>query len=308
MADPDRKDEATLEEERLTRSLTNSKLHGRNAFAAAHASPPKKASTPGFNTMPAHGNGHGTGPISPREKADAGSPGGAYTVGARGPKIVKDQHHSGPLPEWKRVQLEREEAEKKRIEEEERRKKMYSDQIVHSASSGFSNIDTTSAMSGGNFVDPLAKRPSESPIKPSEDVVTPGKAMFDDKDAEEDLRKEEEYLNRRTGNAPIKKKSVMRHPESSLTGNAEKDAHLALNPRQQKVLIVLVDSVSGDAIQELPFFANAGRLPMLAVEGALKIKNVVWKETKQALSAGPDGFSTISVGSRNVIEVIADRQ
>jgi len=306
MADPDQRDEAALEEERLARSLQNSKLHGRNAYAAAHSAPPKKNSAPSFNTMPAQGNGQGTGPVSPRsESGHTRTPSGAI-VGARGPKIVKDQQ-SGPLPEWKRVQMEREDAERKRIGEEAGRKKMYSDQIVHSASSGFSNIDTTSAMSSGSFVDPLAKKP-ESPAKAAEDPVTPGKAMFDGKDAEEELRKEEEYLNRRTGNAPIKKKSVLRAPDSSLTGNAEKDAHLALNSRQQKVLVVHVDSGSGDPIQELPFFANAGRLPMLAVEGALKIRNVVWKETKQALTAGPDGFSTISVGNRNVIEVIADRQ
>jgi len=243
----------------------------------------------------------------PSSESGTVSPRGV-TVGARGPRIVKDQQ-SGPLPEWKRVQLEREEAERKRVDEEEQRKKTYANQIVHSAATGHSNIDTSSAMSGGTFVDPLAK--SSSPTKaPVEDVVTPGKAMFDGKDTDEELLKEEEYLNRRTGMAAAipKKKSVHHIPESSLTGVAEKDAHLALNSRQQKVLVALVDSVSGDTIAELPFFANAGRLPMLAVEGALKIKNVVWKETKQALTAGPDGFSTLSVGNRNVIEVIADRQ
>jgi len=305
MADPDQKDEAALEEERLARSLQNSKLHGRNAYAATHASPPKKNSTPSFNTMPGNGNGYGTGPVSPRGESTPTRTTSGAIVGARGPKIVKDQH-SGPMPEWKRVQMEREDAERRRVGEEADRKKMYSEQIVHSASTGHSNIDTTSAMSGGTFVDPHKK--PESPSKPAEDPITPGKAMFDGKDEEEELRKEEEYLNRRTGNAPIKKKSVMRAPDSSLTGNAEKDAHLALNSRQQKVLVVHVDSGSGETIQELPFFANAGRLPMLAVEGALKIKNVVWKETKQALIVGPDGFSTISVGNRNVIEVIADRQ
>jgi len=47
---------------------------------------------------------------------------------------------------------------------------------------------------------------------------------------------------------------------------------------------------------------------MLAVEGALGVKNVVWKETNQPLTAGADGFSTANIGNRNLIEVIADRK
>jgi len=47
---------------------------------------------------------------------------------------------------------------------------------------------------------------------------------------------------------------------------------------------------------------------MLAVEGALGMKNVIWKDTNQPLSAGPDGFSTISVGNRTIIEVIGDKK
>jgi hypothetical protein len=47
---------------------------------------------------------------------------------------------------------------------------------------------------------------------------------------------------------------------------------------------------------------------MLAVEGAFGVKNVVWKDTKQALTAGADGFSTISIGARQIVEIIADRK
>lgn len=63
-------------------------------------------------------------------------------VGARGPKIVKDSP-GGPIPEWKRIQMEKEEAERKRLDEEERRKKEYTDQILRSASNGHSNVRST---------------------------------------------------------------------------------------------------------------------------------------------------------------------
>jgi len=199
--------------------------------------------------------------------------------------------------------MEREEAERRRYDEEERRRRTYQDQIVQSAHSGQSLIDTSSAMSGGPFVDPAAKR--AEPSRPVDDVV-PGKAIFEDKDKEEDLRKEEEYLLRRTGSVVTKKKAAPTHV-SSLSGDHMKDAHLSLSPKQQRIVIAWVDSGTGDTIQALPFFANAGRLPMMAVEGAFKVKNVVWKETQQALTAGPDGFSTVSVGTRGAIEIIADR-
>jgi hypothetical protein len=297
MADPDKKDEEALEEERLAKSLQNVKLHGRNAYAATHVTPPKKGSNPNMGPVSPRGNSSNdvAQPVSPR----------GQQVGVRGPKIVKDQP-SGPLPEWKRVQLEREENERKRVEEEERRKRMYQEQIVHSASSGHSLIDTSSAMSGSNFVDPAAKK-TESPAK-EPDTVVPGKAIFDDKDKEEELRKEEEYFMRRTGSLVPKKKPAHHLPDTSLTGDHNKDAHLALSPKQQKVTIAWVDAVSGDTIQELPFFANGGRLPMLAVEGAFGVKNVIWKETNQPLTAGPDGFTTTSIGSRQIIEIIADRK
>jgi len=54
-----------------------------------------------------------------------------------------------------------------------------------------------------------------------EPEVVPGKAIFDDKDAEEELRREEEYLMRRTGTAPSlpkQTKPVHHAPSSSLTG------------------------------------------------------------------------------------------
>jgi len=308
MSDPDRKDEEALEEERMAKALNNVKLHGRNAYAATHSTPPKKGDA-NHNRSPSGSSPHNrqvSGSTSPRGNDASGSisPRGQQ-VGVRGPKIVKDQN-AGPLPEWKRVQLEREEAERKRSAEEETRRRQYQDQIVQSASSGHSLIDTSSAMSGGNFVDPAARK-NESPAKEA-DTVVPGKAIFEDKDQEEELRKEEEYLMRRTGSVVAKKKPAHHLPDSSLTGDHNKDAHLALSPKQQKVTVAWVDSVSGDTIQELPFFTNGGRLPMLAVEGALGVKNVIWKETNQPLTAGPDGFTLISVGQRQIIEIIADRK
>jgi len=264
------------------------------------------STSPRSNGNSPHQKQPSTGSAHQKQPSGSISPRGQQ-VGVRGPKIVKDQP-SGPLPEWKRVQLERDEADRKRHEEEERRRRQYQDQIVHSASAGHSLIDTSSAMSGGTFVDPAANRHEPAQVNRGVDEVVPGKAIFEDKDKEEDLRKEEEYLMRRTGSIVTKKKVTRHTPESSLTGDSNKDAHLALNPRQQKVLVAWVDAVSGDTIQELPFFANAGRLPMVAVEGALGVKNVVWKETNQALTAGPDGFATVSVGGRNVIEIIADRK
>ena len=51
--------------------------------------------------------------------------------------------------------------------------------------------------------------------------MVPGKAIFEDKDKEDELRKEEEYLMRRTGTAPNLNKASSKHhklPSSSLTG------------------------------------------------------------------------------------------
>jgi len=125
------KDEAALEEERLAKSLTAAKLHGRNAFAATHATPPKKGSTPSFGTVsPQHKQPEPAQPVSPR----------GQTIGARGPKIVKDQQSPESLPAWKRAQLEREEAERRRGEEEERRRRDYANQIVNAAATGQSTV------------------------------------------------------------------------------------------------------------------------------------------------------------------------
>jgi len=128
MADDDKKDEGELEEERISRALSHSKLRGHNAFAATHATPPKKGTAAPVKAA-----------SPPQQKVEAQTAGGSPSgqiVGARGPKIVKDAN--GPLPEWKRVQLEREEAERRKAAEEESRRREYANQIVNSAASGLS--------------------------------------------------------------------------------------------------------------------------------------------------------------------------
>jgi len=287
--DPDKRDEAELEEERFARTLSHQKMHGRNAFAATHAVPPKK--------NPQSPNGSQT----TTQSGNQSSPG----LGDRGPRVHKKEP-SGPLPEWKKQQLEREEAEKKRREEEEQRRKEYTVQIVNSATVGHSTVETSSAITG-NFVDPLVQKAAQEKKQEKEPEVVPGRAIFDDKDKEEELKREEQYLMRRTGSTGPVKRQAVHSPSSSFSGDATKDAHLALHTKQVKVMVAWVDNVTGEVKSQLPFFATGGRLPMVAVEGALGIKNLVVKESKQPLTAGPDGFSTVSIGNGKIyVEVLAD--
>lgn len=61
------RDPELLEEERLAKSLEHARLHGRNAYAATHQTPPKKFGTnspqPATPTSP---RGQASGDVSPR--------------------------------------------------------------------------------------------------------------------------------------------------------------------------------------------------------------------------------------------------
>jgi hypothetical protein len=274
-------DPEALEEQRLARTLSGAKMRGHNAYAASKAAPPKKVST---STSPP--------PASKQQHSPVG----------RAPSTNKPTA-SGPMPEWKRAQMERDEVEKKRHEEEERRKKQYVDQIVTSVSSGHTTVESDSAVAPGTFVDPLSlKAPPKEEASPE-----PGRSILIDPELKaEELRREEEYMNRRTGQGPPKEKSKPKLV-SAMTGHSDKDAHLGLNAHTKKLMVVLLDQ-SGAVIDEGSFILNkTGKLPVLAVENGMKVKNIIWKEKNEPIIAQPDGYSSQNFSSRELIEITGNR-
>jgi len=284
MAD-DNADPGKVEEERLTRTMSGA---GRKAaiMKATHATPPKHTrdgsnpekspSSPGF------GQGGGRAPMLPGSKPAA----------------------SGPMPEWKRSQNEREVTERKKQEEEERRRKQYVSQIVTSAASGQSTVETDSAV-GAGFKDPLQAKAAKVEEAPPPPEKTAAQTFFDPEDKEAELKREEEYMARRTGLAPSTSKKIVKATPAA-TGNHEKDAHLALNPHMHKLQVIFVDD-AGTTINEGGFILKNGRLPVLAVENGLKVRDLKWKETGQAITAEGDGYSSINFGTRDSIEVKGHR-
>jgi len=286
MSDPE-VDPESQEEARLTKTLSGARMRGHNAYTATQAPKKKKTASP--------------------EKQDASAaPAPQY---GRAPMTNKPAA-GGPVPEWKRQQMERDETDKRRREDEERRRQQYVSQITTSVASGQTTVETTSAVTT-NFVDPLAVK--ASPMKAAEPEVTQPTAaqtFFDPADKEEELKREEEYMARRTGLSPgrsAEKLKVTVNTKVGTSGVAEKDAHLALGSKTQKLGVVLVDAASGDTLDEGAFMLKNGRLPVLAVENGLKVRDLVWKETGQAIKAEADGYSSFAFGQRQFIEVTGHR-
>jgi len=278
-------DPAKLEEDRLERTMSGH-TRSHKIIAATHATSPKRHEKQISGGSPQGGHERQTS-------------GGFGQGGGRAP--MKDKPAlSGPVPEWKRAQMERDESEKKRTDEEERRKKQYVTQIVSSAAAGHTTVDTQSAVTQ-NFVDPLQAKAGKVDEAPPPPEKTAAQTFFDPADKEEDLKREEDYMQRRTGLAPSTSKKIAR-PAQPQTGIHEKDAHLALNPHMRKLLVIFVDE-QGQTISEGGFMLRDGRLPVLAVENGLKVRDIKWKESGQALTAGPDGYSSVNFGTRDLIEV-----
>jgi len=279
-------DPEKLEEARLTKTLSGVRNRGHNAFTATQAPHKKKASSP------------------EKQEAAAASP----PQYGRAPMTHKAAA-SGPMPEWKRQQMERDEGAQKKREEEERRRQQYVSQITTGVAAGQSSVETTSAVTS-NFVDPLAAK-SNPRLQEVEAAPQPTAAQtfFDPADKEEELKREEEYMARRTGLSPQRTTSTKVHVNTKVgtSGVAEKDAHLALGSKTQKLGVLLVDAASGVTLDEGAFMLKNGRLPVLAVENGLKVRDLVWKENGVAIKAEADGYSAASFGGRDFIEVTGHR-
>jgi len=285
MSEPD-VDPEKLEEARLTKTLSGARMRGHNAFTATQAGAPKKK-------------------ISSPEKHDAAS--ASPPQYGRAPMTSKPAA-SGPMPEWKRQQMDRDEAAMRKRDEEERRRQQYVTQITTGVAAGQSTVETTSAVTT-NFVDPLAVKTAPRAAEPEPaQQPTAAQTFFDPADKEEELKREEDYLARRTGLSPQRTTSKT-HVSTKVgtSGVAEKDAHLALGSKTQKLGVVLVDAASGATLEEGAFMLKNGRLPVLAVENGFKVRDLVWKENGQAIKAEADGYSAVSFGQRDFIEVTGHR-
>jgi len=115
-------------------------------------------------------------------------------------------------------------------------------------------------------------------------------------------------MARRTGLSPGRSAEKLKvHVNTKGTsGVAEKDAHLSLG-KTQKLIVALVNTTTGETIDEGGFILKNGRLPVLAVENGLKVRDLVWKETGQPIKAEADGYSAFGFGQRQFIEVTGNR-
>eukprot|EP01128_Nolandella_sp_AFSM9_P008986 TRINITY_DN5627_c0_g1_i1.p1 TRINITY_DN5627_c0_g1~~TRINITY_DN5627_c0_g1_i1.p1 ORF type:complete len:292 (+),score=90.62 TRINITY_DN5627_c0_g1_i1:91-966(+) len=224
---------------------------------------------------------------------------------------------NGKIPAWKLKQIEEEEKAKKAAEEEEKRKQQYVHQLESAIQSGHSPVDQSHDAQGfhdhdhtfttdvheSSFHIPV----SETSEKLHEDEPVSGKDVFEDRDEEEEMRLEEERLMRRTGMTPRGGDSVHHHRSaSSLTGNPLNDSHLAIGG-QQKIDVAWVGH-DGVVKAEGAFMCVDSRLPILAVENGLKVKNLVWKETGKAITNKGNGYSNLTFQGRNFVEVFGDPQ
>jgi len=283
-----------LEEERMMKELTRAKSTAKSNFFAQ-----KKPL--------------GGGAVSPGRSPPAHQPVQTF------PK----QQSTGSMPEWKRKQLEAEQAAAAQREEEERKKRERANLMgkveevsaspfgttfhepIRATSSPRHEIDT-SATSPRNFAqdqDELLRIEEQRLARKlattapaggisSESLQSPKGGIRNEEDEEELMRIEEMRLMKKTLN-------TLKDGEQPASPT---HATLERAPSVIKCDVLWIDRSSGAVLRQQSFPTVKGKLPVATLKRMWGVNSVTWVERNCELREGSDGYSDLVV-DRNSIRV-----